>query len=89
MTDKEAVSGLDLDAVEAHVKTQMLPGSTLVYAVGDKVLQLIAAARELERIRQQLALIKARGGCGSDVMTPARIEAWATELGWKPEKDAG
>jgi hypothetical protein len=39
----------------------------------EAVTQLIAAARELERIRQHLALIKARGGCGSDVMTPARI----------------
>ena len=57
----------------------------LICALRNAAPQLIAAARELERVLQQLAVIKASGHCGSDVMSLERIEAWATELGWDPK----
>lgn len=41
-----------------------------------------AAASRLVEIESALAHIQASGHCGADIMSPERIIAWATELGW-------
>lgn len=50
---------------------------------------ILAAARAYLRLVSQLAFIHGRPACGTDIMTPERIEAWAIELGWKPESGDG
>jgi hypothetical protein len=54
--------------------------AALIAALRNAAPQLLAAARELLELRQQLATIHASGRCGADVMTPERIAAWAREV---------
>ena len=50
---------LDLDRVEAHVKTQLHPysGAVLVYANGADVLALLEEAREYRRLKSALEFL--------------------------------
>lgn len=43
---------------------------------------LLAMASRLVEVESALAHIQASGHCGADIMSPERIIAWATELGW-------
>jgi hypothetical protein len=100
------VSGLDLDELERHArgcKSHKVLGGSWTYlgehmsATGlhaaDTMLQLIAAARELELLKSALDFLGDQPGVSlvtpthsADIDAENCVEA-AAELGWKPEKD--
>lgn len=56
----------------------------LKVALWNDRMALLGMARELLNLESQLAFIHGhKGHAGVDIMTPERIAAWATELGWK------
>lgn len=75
----------DLDDIESKAMAASPKSYGDLYAALDRatVLALVAECRELRRLRFAMAYLRQMRVCGSDVMDPERILAWAKEYGWK------